>query len=82
MNIQNKLEILAGAAQYDVSRASSGICHSFTPAELTDLTIDFHRRNFIEGLLLSSGVNHNPDDTMELLIRTARSLRNGYIHCR
>ena len=112
MNIQNKLEILAGAAKYDVSCASSGsrrenrngrlgnaapsgICHSFTedgrcvsllkvlftnfciydcaycanrasndlpraafaPAELADLAIDFYRRNFIEGLFLSSGVD-------------------------
>ena len=139
MDIQKKLEILAGAAKYDVSCASSGsrrenwggrlgntaasgICHSFTedgrcvsllkvlftnfcvydcaycanrasndipraaftPVELADLTIDFYRRNFIEGLFLSSGVIRSPDDTMEQLIRTVRSLRsrgfNGYVH--
>jgi probable DNA metabolism protein len=139
MNVQKKLEILAGAAKYDVSCASSGsrrenrrgrlgnaaasgICHSFTedgrcvsllkvlytnfciydcaycanrrsndiprtaftPAELADLTIDFYRRNFIEGLFLSSGVIRSPDDTMEQLVRTVQGLRsrgfNGYIH--
>lgn len=138
MNVQKKQEILAGAAKYDVSRASSGsrrenrsgrlgntapsgICHSFTadgrcvsllkvlftnfciydcaycanrssndlpraafmPAELAALTIDFYRRNFIEGLFLSSGVFRSPDETMEQLIRTVRDLRsrgfNGYI---
>lgn len=138
MNVQKKLEILAGAAKYDVSCASSGsrrenrggrlgntapsgICHSFTadgrcgsllkvlltnfciydcaycanrssndipraaftPAELAALAIDFYRRNFIEGLLLSSGVFRSPDETMEQQNRTVRDLRsrgfNGYI---
>lgn len=136
----DKLRILAGAARYDVSCASSGssrksapgslgnvaasgICHSwaadgrcisllkvlftnycaydcayclnrrsndveraaFTPEELAELTISFYRRNYIEGLFLSSGVLGNPDYTMELLIRTVRLLREvykfgGYIH--
>lgn len=139
MNLQQKLEILAGAAKYDVACASSGsrrenragrlghatpsgICHSFTedgrcvsllkvlltnlciydcaycanrrsndtpraaftPTELAELTVDFYRRNFIEGLFLSSGVARSPDDTMERLIRTVRDLRsqgfNGYVH--
>ncbi len=56
-----------------------------TPEEIADLTIGFYRRNYIEGLFLSTGVVGNPDYTMELLIRTVRSLReayrfNGYIH--
>lgn len=56
-----------------------------TPAEIADLTIEFYRRNYIEGLFLSSGVYKSPDYTTELLIETARKLReekkfNGYIH--
>ncbi|MFZ5949237.1 MAG: putative DNA modification/repair radical SAM protein [Candidatus Rifleibacteriota bacterium] len=138
--LAKKLSILAAAARYDVSCASSGssrkspagsignvvssgICHSwaadgrcvsllkvlftnycvydcayclnrrsndieraaFTPAELADLTISFYRRNYIEGLFLSSGVIQNPDYTMELLIRCIKLLREvhgfaGYIH--
>ncbi len=135
-----KLSILADAAKYDVSCASSGtsrgnvkggrgtaqgwgICHSFTPdgrcislfkilltnhciydcaycsnrrsndvkrtafsaAELAELTIAFYRRNYIEGLFLSSGVMRNPDYTMEQMLRVVKLLReqyrfNGYIH--
>ena len=135
-----KLKILAGAAKYDVSCASSGtqrsntkggignasawgICHSFTedgrcvsllkimlsnyciydcaycinrksneiprtsftPDEIAKLTIEFYRRNYIEGLFLSSGVLVNPDHTMERMVSVARLLRtehryNGYIH--
>lgn len=135
-----KLKILAGAAKYDVSCASSGtkrnntkggignatawgICHSFaedgrcisllkimlsnyciydcaycynrksndiprtsfTPDEIAELTIEFYRRNYIEGLFLSSGVLRNPDHTMEQLVSVAKKLRtehryNGYIH--
>ena len=135
----NKLKILASAAKYDVSCASSGsnrpnkgkglgntapwgICHSFTEdgrcisliklmltnhciydcaycanrnsndiprttfsvKEVADLTIEFYRRNYIEGLFLSSGVIKNPDYTMERMVRVAKELRNrnynGYIH--
>lgn len=135
-----KLKILADAAKYDVSCASSGttrgnpaktlgtaagwgICHSFTadgrcislfkilmtnhciydcaycsnrrtnelkrvaftPQELAELTIEFYRRNYIEGLFLSSGVIRNPDYTMEQMIAVVKELRevhrfNGYIH--
>lgn len=135
-----KLKILAGAAKYDVSCASSGtkrsntqggignatawgICHSFaedgrcisllkimlsnyciydcaycynrksndiprtsfTPEEIANLTIEFYRRNYIEGLFLSSGVLNNPDHTMERMVLVAKKLRtehryNGYIH--
>ena len=138
--IFEKLNILAGAAKYDVSCASSGsdrsnngknigntvgcgICHSFTEdgrcisllkllltnnciydcaycinrksndikratftvKEVVELTINFYRRNYIEGLFLSSGVIKNPDYTMERLAEIARDLRetyrfNGYIH--
>src|SRR6476469_8834789 len=138
--ITEKLEILADAAKYDVSCASSGakrnnkdkglgnstgmgICHSytedgrcvsllkilltnhciydcaycvsrksndikraaFTVQEVVDLTINFYRRNYIEGLFLSSGILSNPDHTMERLVRIAKKLRtdhkfNGYIH--
>ena len=50
-----------------------------------DLTMEFYRRNYIEGLFLSSGVVRNPDYTMERLVRVAKDLRtvhrfNGYIH--
>ena len=136
-----KLAILADAAKYDVSCASSGaqkrnsrlgglgsttgmgICHSYTPdgrcvsllkilltnfciydcaycinrrssnvqrarfsvKEVVDLTLAFYRRNYIEGLFLSSGIIQSADYTMEELIRVARSLREehlfrGYIH--
>lgn len=128
MNLEEKLDILGGAARYDASCASSGpgnpgVCHSwaddgrcisllkvlftnhclydcaycanrrsnpgvraaFTVAELVDLTLDFWRRNYIEGLFLSSGVFRSPDNTMEALVAVARSLRvdhgfRGYIH--
>ncbi|MGQ8335397.1 putative DNA modification/repair radical SAM protein [Sunxiuqinia sp. A32] len=138
--VQEKLKILAGAAKYDVSCASSGnnrsntsggignavacgICHSFTDdgrcvslfkilmtnqciydcaycinrrsndrpratftvQEIVDLTINFYRRNYIEGLFLSSGVIKNPDYTMERLMLVTKKLRTeeryyGYIH--
>ncbi len=140
MQVQQKLEILADAAKYDASCASSGskragngkgvgssdgegICHSytpdgrcvsllkilltnyctydcvfcvnrvssdvrrarFTPQEVVDLTLNFYKRNYIEGLFLSSGIIQSPDYTMEQLIEVARTLREvhnfgGYIH--
>ncbi len=142
MDLQEKLAILADAAKYDASCASSGtskrvsrgssaigsttgsgICHSYTPdgrcvsllkilltnycvfdclycinrsssnvprarfsvAEVVQLTLDFYRRNYIEGLFLSSGIIRNPDFTMEQVVAVARSLREehqfrGYIH--
>ncbi|MEE0721955.1 MAG: putative DNA modification/repair radical SAM protein [Caecibacter sp.] len=57
----------------------------FTPDEVCDLTVQFYRRNYIEGLFLSSGVYRSPDYTTELLITVAKKLRedekfNGYIH--
>ena len=141
-SIQQRLEILADAAKYDASCASSGtqrrtsrdgkglgsttgmgICHAyapdgrcisllkllltnhcvfdchycvnrkssnvprarFTPREVVDLTLSFYRRNYIEGLFLSSGIVKSSDHTMEQLIEVARTLRQehqfrGYIH--
>jgi putative DNA modification/repair radical SAM protein len=141
-NILEKLEILADAAKYDASCASSGtakrdsaggkgigstegmgVCHAyapdgrcisllkilltnhcifdchycinrkssnvrrarFTPQEVADLTLNFYRRNYIEGLFLSSGIIKSSDHTMEQLVETARILREehdfrGYIH--
>ena len=138
--IKEKLSVLADAAKYDVSCASSGskrtnttkglgnssgmgICHSYTEdgrcvsllkilltnhcifdcaycvsrksndvkraafkvQEVVDLTISFYRRNYIEGLFLSSGIFKSPDYTMERLVQVAKKLReeenfNGYIH--
>ena len=137
-----KLEILADAAKYDASCASSGttrkdsrsgrgvgstggmgICHSYAPdgrcisllkvlltnfcqyechycvnrnssnvrrarfstAEVVQLTLDFYKRNYTEGLFLSSGIIQSPDYTMEQLVIVARDLREqhdfrGYIH--
>ncbi|MDO5509512.1 MAG: putative DNA modification/repair radical SAM protein [Weeksellaceae bacterium] len=72
--------------QYCVSRKSNDIKRAaFTVQEVVDLTINFYRRNYIEGLFLSSGIFHNPDYTMERLVRIAKTLRlehrfNGYIH--
>jgi putative DNA modification/repair radical SAM protein len=142
VNVTEKLAILADAAKYDASCASSGadkrhslgtggigstegmgICHSytpdgrcvsllkilltnfcvfdcaycvnrvtsnvrrarFTPDEVVRLTLDFYKRNYIEGLFLSSGIIRNSDYTMEQLVEVARSLRQdhrfaGYIH--
>ena len=143
MDVQRKLEILADAAKYDASCASSGtekrdsrdgkgigstdagmgICHSYAPDgrcisllkvlltnacnydclycvnrassnvprarftidEVVKLTLDFYRRNYIEGLFLSSGIIRNPDYTMEQVVSVARKLREehhfrGYIH--
>ncbi len=139
-SLQQKLRVLADAAKYDASCASSGsyrkrdsqgmgnvegmgICHSYTPdgrcvsllkilltnhcifdckfcinrvtsdtprarfqpAEVVWLTLEFYRRNYIEGLFLSSGIIDSADYTMEQLIEVARSLRKdhrfgGYIH--
>src|SRR6201746_459632 len=137
--ISEKLSILADAAKYDVSCASSGsdrknkdkglgdtgrgICHAYTEdgrcvsllkilltnhciydcaycvsrksndikraafsvQEVVDLTVNFYRRNYIEGLFLSSGIFKDADYTMERLVRVAKKLReehkfNGYIH--
>lgn len=140
MEIAAKLRILADAAKYDTSCASSGsdrkrieggignaapggICHSFTPdgrcvsllkilltnycvydclycvnrissntprarfsvEEVVNLTLEFYRRNYIEGLFLSSGIVQSADYTMEQLVSVARKLRTeykfgGYIH--
>ena len=140
MDVPDKLAILADAAKYDASCASSGskrsnggkglgnttgsgICHSYTPDgrcvsllkilltnrciydcrycvnrvsndvpragftvdEVVRLTVEFYRRNYIEGLFLSSGVVMSSDRTMELLAEVARKLReeegfHGYIH--
>ena len=138
-DMEQRLRVLAGAARYDASCASSGggggpaqdpgrpsasgVCHSwsddgrcisllkvllsnhcifdcaycanrasatverasFTPGEVAALTMHFYRRNFIEGLFLSSGIVRSADYTMELMIRTAEILREqegfrGYIH--
>lgn len=71
---------------YCVNRASSNVRRArFTVAEIVRLTLDFYRRNAIEGLFLSSGITRSPDWTMEQLVRVARTLREehgfrGYIH--
>jgi putative DNA modification/repair radical SAM protein len=71
---------------YCVNRKSNDIKRTtFTVQEVVDLTIEFYRRNYIEGLFLSTGIIKNPDYTMERMVRIARDLRlkenyNGYIH--
>ncbi len=71
---------------YCVNRSSNDIPRStFTPEEIVELTINFYRRNYIEGLFLSSAVVSSPDRTMELITSVVRTLRethrfNGYIH--
>jgi putative DNA modification/repair radical SAM protein len=71
---------------YCINRASSNVRRArFTAAEVVTLTLDFYRRNYIEGLFLSSGIIHSPDYTMEQILEVARSLREdhdfrGYIH--
>ncbi|MGP9820179.1 putative DNA modification/repair radical SAM protein [Salinarimonas sp. NSM] len=139
--LSRKLRVLADAAKYDASCASSsapkrtsrkdglgstggsGICHAYTPdgrcvsllkilltnfclydcvycvnrrssnverarftvEEVVDLTLNFYKRNYIEGLFLSSGIVKNADYTMEQMVRVAKTLREvhgfrGYIH--
>lgn len=71
---------------YCVNRVSSNVARArFTPQEVVDLTLDFYRRNCIEGLFLSSGIVKSPDHTMEQLVQVAQTLREvhdfrGYIH--
>ena len=74
--------------QYCVNRCSNDVPRAtFTPDELADLTIGFYRRNYIEGLFLSSGVIGSPDTAMERMCKTLELLRgkyrfNGYIHAK
>lgn len=71
---------------YCINRQSNDIPRAgFTPKELAELTIEFYRRNYIEGLFLSSGIVRSADHTMEKMIRVVKILRqeynfNGYIH--
>ena len=71
---------------YCVNRVSSNVRRArFTPAEVVSLTLDFYKRNYIEGLFLSSGIIRDSDYTMEQLVEVARCLREdhkfaGYIH--
>jgi len=72
--------------KYCINRSTNDIARaSFTPDQVCELTMEFYRRNYIEGLFLSSGVLYNPNFTMELLYQTLYKLRNehnfqGYIH--
>lgn len=74
--------------KYCINRCSNDIPRtSFTPDEICQLTMEFYRRNYIEGLFLSSGVMQSPDYTMELICASLRKLRleykfNGYVHCK
>ena len=82
--------LLTNACNYDclycVNRASSNVPRArFTVDEVVTLTLDFYRRNYIEGLFLSSGIIRNADYTMEQVVSVARKLREqhhfrGYIH--
>lgn len=72
--------------KYCINRCSNDVPRAtFTPEEVCTLTLEFYRRNYIEGLFLSSGILENPTFTMELICRTVWLLRNryyfnGYIH--
>ena len=74
--------------KYCINRCTNTVKRAtFTPREVADLTINFYKRNYIEGLFLSSAVVKSPDHTMEMLIQTVSILRNeynfnGYIHCK
>ena len=74
--------------KYCINRCSNQVKRAtFTPKEIADLTIHFYKRNYIEGLFLSSAVIVSPNYTMEMLIKTVSILRNeynfnGYIHCK
>ncbi len=72
--------------KYCINRRSNDVPRAtFTPEEICTLTMEFYRRNYIEGLFLSSGIIHNPNYTMELIYGTLLLLRkkyrfNGYVH--
>ena len=72
--------------KYCINRSSNDVVRtSFTPEEVCELVIGFYRRNYIEGLFLSSGILKSPDYTMELICKTLKMLRevhrfHGYIH--
>lgn len=74
--------------KYCINRRTNNIKRAiFTPEEVCNLTINFYKRNYIEGLFLSSGIIKSEDYTMELLIKTISMLRNkyhfkGYIHAK
>ncbi len=74
--------------KYCINRVTNDIPRvSFTPEEICTLTMEFYKRNYIEGLFLSSGILNTPDYTMELIIQTLQMLRSqyhfgGYIHCK
>lgn len=82
--------LLSNACRYNcaycVNRAGNDVPRAtFTPQELAELTMQFYRRNYIEGLFLSSGILHDPDYTCEQLLAVLRLLREqyrfaGYIH--
>lgn len=82
--------LMSNSCMYDcvycVNRSSNDIPRAtFTPEDVVKLTIDFYRRNYIEGLFLSSAVIGSPDHTMERIIKIVATLRgqyrfNGYIH--
>lgn len=71
---------------YCINRSSNDLKRAaFTPKEIADLTINFYKRNYIEGLFLSSGIITSEDHTMELILKTLQLLRyehgfNGYVH--
>ena len=74
--------------KYCINRKSNDVKRAiFTPEEICEITINFYKRNYIEGLFLSSGIVKNPDYTMEKIIETIYLLRNkyhfsGYIHAK
>ncbi len=74
--------------KYCINRVTNDVPRAtFTPEEVCELTMQFYRRNYIEGLFLSSGIVGSPDYTMELICKTLKDLRtihrfNGYIHCK
>lgn len=80
--------VCAYDCQYCVNRRSNDVPRAaFTPRELAELTIQFYRRNYIEGLFLSSAVSGNPDCTTERMMEALRILREeygfaGYIHAK
>ncbi len=74
--------------KYCINRVTNDVPRAtFTPEEVCTLTMEFYRRNYIEGLFLSSGIVQSPDYTMELICKALHDLRvihrfNGYIHCK
>ena len=79
MCIRDRTNCCIFDCKYCINRKTNNVKRAiFTPEEICTITMNFYRRNYIEGLFLSSGIIKSPDYTMELLIKTIKMLRYKY----